>query len=178
MNNEDKEKENRERQALLHKALEIEQSNVLSEVADELTKLAYPESFKHLLHHLLNRSIDTEFIESIKKFAELVPMQDPCYEILDFLRLPGTNHLQVPLLSWCWEFAWDCSNHLPELCDLAGRSDIESCIEILTIADNMKSIPPQQDIVKSLIMLKNAMHGPDENKNSLLAALMETINNY
>jgi hypothetical protein len=55
---------------------------------------------------------------------------------------------------------------------------MEACIEILTIADNMKNVPPQEEIVKSMIILRNGMHGPDENKNALLSALMETINNY
>ena len=174
----EEEKDKQDRRDLLHKALTIEQSLVLTEVAGELTKLAYPESFQHLLNALLSQPGNSSLLESVKTFAGTVAMEDPCSQVLSSLAKPGTNHLQVPLLSWCWEFAWDCSGHLPGLCELACKSDMEACIEILTIADNMKNVPPQEEIVKSMIILRNGMHGPDENKNALLSALMETINNY
>lgn len=174
----EEEKDKQDRRDLLHKALTIEQSLVLPEVAAELTKLAYPESFQHLLNALLIHQANSSMLEAVKEFAGTVEIQEPCSQVLTTLSKPGTNHLQVPLLSWCWEFAWDCSGQLPALCELACKSDMEACIEILTIADNLKSIPPQEDIVKSLIILKNGTHGPDENKNALLSALMETINNY
>ena len=175
----DEEEDKKKRKDLLHKALFIENSTVLPEVAGELAALGDPDSFPHLMKRLATlHPPNSTFLEAVRNFAEKVQVPNPLPAILEALQTPHTEHLQTPLLNWCWEWGCDCSAHLPFFCELAVHGDIETGIEVLTIADNLSQQPSQEDLVKSLIILKNGMHGPEENKNALLGAIMETVNNY
>lgn len=85
-----------------------------------------------------------------------------------------TKEVRPILVSAFWESGFDVSEYLLLFVSLAIRDSYFTCLECLTVIENMPPPIPEDDLEEGLEMLKEALESPSE-KDDLLRSLQDVL---
>jgi hypothetical protein len=81
------------------------------------------------------------------------------------------------LVSIIWQAGLDASNYILDLVDIAIENDYLTCLECLTVIENFDTEFTEEDVLKSMSILKDAVSKRDD-KMELLHGMHEVIQNF
>ncbi len=87
---------------------------------------------------------------------------------------PRTKPVRPLLVSAFWESGLDVNEYLLLFVSLATRDSYLTCLECLTVIENMAPPLPETDLEEGLEIVKEALEAPDE-KEDLLRSLQEVL---
>ena len=90
------------------------------------------------------------------------------------LRKPNTKGHRHVLVAAFWEAGLDAADHIDLLVELAITEDFQTCLECLTVLENLGS-GFDEEIVFPLIKLVKDELGKDEQKDMLLTGMVQVL---
>jgi hypothetical protein len=125
----------------------------------------------------LANSNDDEISDELVKFLNDLKNQVALTPILEALGNKEYESIQIFLLQAIWNSRLDASEHLEDLVNLATKSDYLTCLEVLTIIENLENTPSEESIAGLNTILKDAVMDNSESRD-LLLSMIEVLNDY
>lgn len=97
----------------------------------------------------------------------------PLFKILDEESL--TEEQSAFLTSVFWEAGLDVSQHLDQLIDIALNKGFLTCIEVMTIVENLEDVD-HESLEKNLLRLKRIRERERSDKDALYLNILEILN--
>jgi hypothetical protein len=163
---------------LLHKAIFIENSEVLPELVARLKPFKSITSVDLLIEKLANEpGLDIDSQNSILTFIRELNSAEHLQNILvNVSKYLGTA-ISSKLLMVCWEGQFNCSPFLSLFTGFAVNGSYNDAIEVLSIVENLEEAPKDEEIVKSKMELIHSIKSqPESEKSKLLSLILESIN--
>ena len=123
----------------------------------------------------LHNSNDDEVSNDIVKFLNDLKIQIAMPPIMEALGNKDLEDVHVFLLQAIWNSRLDATPHVEELVNLATKSDYLTCLEVLTIIENLEVKPDDEVITAMNTQIRDALLDNKESRE-LLISMMETLN--
>ena len=81
------------------------------------------------------------------------------------------------LTSVFWEAGLDTKDHLDELIDIAIKYDMVTCIEVMTIVENLEGIDNEL-VEKNILKLKAIYDREKSEKDTIYISILDILNNH
>lgn len=94
--------------------------------------------------------------------------------LFEAIENPALINFQRVLVSACWESGINYSMHLKFFVNLAAKSDYLTCLECVTVIENMEGPFDEQELTECIEFTKNAADA-EEGKFELLHSLWEVL---
>jgi hypothetical protein len=130
-----------------------------------------------LVIEALNHSTEDEVSDEIVKFLNDLKNQVAMAPIMEALNDAKYEGIQIFLLQAIWNSRLDAIDYLEDLVNLATKSDYLTCLEVLTIIENLDTAPSEEVVAGLNTMLKDAVMDNEESRD-LLLSMIEVLNDY
>lgn len=128
-----------------------------------------------LVINALHNSSDDEVSNDIVKFLNDLKIQIAMPPIMEALGNKDLEDVHVFLLQAIWNSRLDATPHIEELINLATKSDYLTCLEVLTIIENLEVKPDDEVITAMNTQIRDALLDNKESRE-LLMSMMEALN--
>lgn len=125
----------------------------------------------------LNSSSDDEVSNEIVKFLNDLKNQAALTPIVEGLQDEKLEGVHIFLLQAIWNSRLDALPYLEDLVNIAVKSDYLTCLEVLTILENLETAPDDEVIAGLNTTLKDAVIDNEESRD-LLLSMIEVLNDY
>ncbi len=150
-------------------AEEKELLNIIDSIRKTGNLKAIPLLFK-LMVSTENEEIQNEISHLIFdiKDTKIIP------HLFEAIENPALIKFQRVLISACWESGINYSMHLTFFVNLTAKSDYLTCLEILTVIENMEGPFDEKELASCIEFTKNAADAED-GKFELLHSIWEVL---
>lgn len=128
-----------------------------------------------LLINALHNSNNDEVSNEIIKLLNDLKIQIAMEPIMEALNNKELESVHIFLLQAIWNSRLDATPHIEELVNLATKSDYLTCLEVLTIIENLSSKPDDEVIAALNTQLRDALIDNKESRD-LLLSMVEALN--
>lgn len=171
----DEESENK-RNSQIEKGLQSENKTDLIRAIKMLRKEGNAEHVR-LAILALNKSQDDEISNEIIKFLYDLKNQIAITPIVEALQDEELEGVHIFLLQAIWNSRLDATPYLEDLVNIATKSDFLTCLEVLTIIENLETAPDDEVIAGLNTTLKDAIMDNKESRD-LLLSMVEVLNDF
>ncbi len=149
------------------------------EVIEALIKLrnSGDEEIMDALIDVLVATQSKEVYDEICKILYDLKNQESVKIIIDSLQLEKTQNHRHILISALWQSSIKSEEYLKELVDAAIVNDFITCLECLTVIENMVK-PAEEDVIYGLRKLDQEISKKSTEKTSLLIELKAILENF
>ena len=165
---------------LLHKAILLEESEVVEEGVERLKSIGDASSIAVVSQLLCGEKEQSDEInKSILHFLFTKEIANGIPALIEQIGLYIGKRNCRYLLAACWEVNYDCSKYMKQFSLIAGHANTEELIECLSIFENIVNVPPLEDVIYSLKQIDTAIEkSTDETRIGLLETIRATIKNF
>jgi len=162
---------------LLHQALLLDESEVVSEGIERLKEIGNADSLSVLATMLCGeKDFGNDINQQIILFLNTIKLENG----IDVLVTEITKYLNKrnaeKLLQACWEINYDCSKHLVEFAEIAANANALQLVECMSIFENIENTPAVEDVLQSLKIIDKALELQNDTLHkSLLFSCRESI---
>jgi HEAT repeat protein len=135
-----------------------------------------PEQLPMLFEALLHQENETVLAEAVQLLNDLKDKESLPF-LFDALADDRMEYLHIFLLQSIWQSGIDPNEYLEDLVNIGIRSDYAPCFEVLTIIENLPTIPDEE----MLLLLTSRLHDAIADSGStreLLLSMHDVLNNY
>ena len=87
----------------------------------------------------------------------------------------ASSRVREIILSAVWNSGLDASPYLSLIVNVAVKGSYMECLEVLTIIENTDSLPPESQILESLLLLREVLEKKEEEKTPLLRDMLKLV---
>ena len=116
----------------------------------------------------------TLLYDAIKKVLFELKTPNAASAIVAALKKPSTEGHRHVLVAAFWEAGLDGAAHIEQLVELAINEDYLTCLECLTVLENLGSGFDGEQVFPLIKQVKDAM-GKDEQKDMLLTSMVQVL---
>ncbi|MBD80722.1 MAG: hypothetical protein CL840_17540 [Crocinitomicaceae bacterium] len=169
-------KQTKKRNDQIEKGLQSSNSTEILRAIKMLRKDGRAEHIT-LIIQALNKSESDEVSNEIIKFLNDLKIDLALPPIIEALNNEELESVHVFLLQAIWNSRLDATPYLEDLVNLATKSDYLTCLEVLTIVENLPTRPEDEVIAALNTQLKDAVIDNEESRN-LLLSMIEVLNDH
>lgn len=170
------EENNKKRNSQIEKGL---QSESKTDILRAIKMLRKDGSAEHVAIAIetLNKSTVDEISNEIVKFLYDLKNQVAIDPIIEALKDESKEGVHIFLLQAIWNSRLNATPHIEDLVNIAIKSDYLTCLEVLTIIENLETAPEDEVIAGLNTVLKDAVVDNAESRD-LLLSMVEVLNDF
>jgi hypothetical protein len=165
---------------LLHKAILLEESEVIEEGIERLHTIGNASSIAVVSSILCGEKEQSE--EIVRASIRFLFTKEIEGAIPVFIEQIGIHIGKANcryLLAACWEVNYDCSKFIKQFSLIAAHASVEELIECLSIFENMVNVPALEDVIYAIKQIDVAIEkSTDSTKTGLLESIRNTIKSF
>lgn len=165
---------------LLHKAILLEESEVIEEGIERLHSIGNASSIQVVSAILCGEKEQSEeIVRACIRFLFTKEIENAIPMFIEQIGIYiGKKNCRY-LLAACWEVNYDCSKFTKQFSLIAAHANVEELIECLSIFENMVNVPPLEDVIYAIKQIDTAIDkSNDSTRTGLLESIRTTIKNF
>lgn len=144
---------------------------------NEIRNIGNEHLIKPMVHILVNTTNDQVYEEITQVLFEL-KNQQCIVPLLELIQDKSTVEHRDVLVSALWQSNLRCEAYVKTLVDIALENDYLTCIEVLTVIENLSNGIPDQDLIDGLHKIDEYLNSHKDVKNSLLQELKAILEQF
>lgn len=143
----------------------------------DIRAMGNEQLIKPIIHILVTTENEMVFHEITQILYEL--KNQNCIEpLIQMIQDESTLKYRNVLASALWQSNLHCEAHVKPLVDIALKNDYLTCIEILTVIENLSNNISDQDLIDSLRKIDDYLAQHQDEKNTLLMELKLVLEQF
>jgi len=165
------------KQKALIQDLQSEQETVLMAALETIRKDGTADLIPHLIQLLVHNDEGEMVFEATRIILNELKTVKAVEPIIKELSEEHTKDIRHILVGALWESGLPVKDHLLFLVDLAIKDDYLTCLECLTVIENIEDRLDDEDLQAGITQVQDALMRPSD-KEDLLNGLIEVLNNF